>query len=91
MENIDLEKHELFSGRFYPAMPNKGHNCRKSWSKTFEVSTLGATNVSILDRNQKIGKDKALKGHNFLSISCIPISAQAAYVLFPVPVFLALY
>lgn len=40
---IYLEKLELFTGRFYPIIPNKGHNCFKSCIKKFEFSTLGAT------------------------------------------------
>ena len=50
---IDLEKLELFTGQFYPVIPNKGHKSRKSWSKRFEFSTLGAT---------KVGFGKKLKG-----------------------------
>ena len=41
--NIDLEKIELFTGLFYPVIPNKEHKSGKSWSKRFEFSTLGAT------------------------------------------------
>jgi hypothetical protein len=43
-QNINIEGLELSTGQFYPVIPNKGHKSRKSWSKRFEFSTLGATN-----------------------------------------------
>ena len=53
--NIDLEKLELFTGRFYPVIPNKGHKSRKSCSKRFEFSILGATNVRFGKKRADLG------------------------------------
>ena len=53
---IDLEKLELFTGQFYPVIPNKGHNSRKSWSKKFKVSTLAATNVLYVQKQECLGR-----------------------------------
>jgi hypothetical protein len=46
--NIDLEKPELFTGQFYPLIPNKGHKSLKSFSIWFEFSTLGTTKPKFL-------------------------------------------
>lgn len=53
--NIDLEKLELFIGRFYPVIPNNGCKSLKSWSKKFEFSTLGATNVRFGQKWEGLG------------------------------------
>jgi hypothetical protein len=55
-ENIDLEKLELFAGQFYPVIPNMGHNSRKSCSKRFEFSTLGATNGPFWAETVRFGQ-----------------------------------
>jgi hypothetical protein len=55
MDDIDLQKLELFAGRFYPEMLNKGHKSRKSCSKRFEFSNLGAANVRFGQKREDLG------------------------------------
>jgi hypothetical protein len=52
---IYLKKLELFIGEFYPVIPNNGCKSRKSWSKRFEFSTLGATNVRFGQKWEDLG------------------------------------
>jgi hypothetical protein len=40
-------------GQFYPVIPNKRHKSRKSWSKRFEFSTLGATENRLVNKDYK--------------------------------------
>jgi hypothetical protein len=44
---IDFENLELFAGRFYSVVLDKGYKSFLSWSKKLEVSSLGAANVQL--------------------------------------------
>lgn len=57
-----LEKLELFTGQFYPVIPNKGHKFRKSLSKRFEFSTLGATKCPFWEETGRFGQIWDSKG-----------------------------